>query len=130
MMNENRSTTESNGRDNTGRFAKGNSLAKGNPFARQVSQLRAALLDAVTPEDIAQVVQMLVAKAKDGDMAAVKELLDRALGKARQPLQLHDEEDDQPVTFTLNLGELRGRHPIAPVIDDEDDDDIAGMLEE
>ena len=39
------------------------------------------LLDAVTEEDMRAVVLKLVAMAKDGDVAAVKLLLDRTVGK-------------------------------------------------
>ncbi len=69
------------GRDGHGRFAKGNRISRGNPLARRVARLRAALVRAVTPEDIAAVVEALVKKARSGDVAAARELLDRTLGK-------------------------------------------------
>ncbi len=69
------------GRDGHGRFAKGNRISRGNPLARRVARLRAALVRAVTPEDIAAVVAALVEKARSGDVAAARELLDRTLGK-------------------------------------------------
>ena len=71
-------------RDNTGRFTPGNTAGKGNPHAAKVAQLRAALLDAVTPSDIAAIIQVLIAKAKGGDIHAAKIIFDRVLG---QPLQ-------------------------------------------
>lgn len=76
------STTGSNGdRNARGRFEPGNKLAKGNPHARRVAELRSAALAAVTPEDIAAIIGVLVAKARDGDLAAMKLLLDRVLGR-------------------------------------------------
>jgi len=72
-----------NGRAGNGRFAAGNRLAKGNPFAKRVAELRAALFDAVTPDDIRAVVQMLVSNAKAGDVASIKELLQRLLGPSQ-----------------------------------------------
>lgn len=76
------------GRDKSGRFTKGNPGGPGNPRARQVGALRSAFLDAVTPEDIQVAVRQLIAKSRGGDLPAIKELLDRVLGKANQPMEL------------------------------------------
>lgn len=70
------------GRDPKGRFAAGNPGGKGNPYARQVAALRAALLGAVKPEDLAAIVTKLAARAKAGDVQAAKLLLERLLGPA------------------------------------------------
>ncbi len=43
--------------------------------------MRAALLQAVTVGDIKAIVGKLVEQAKGGDIAAIRELLDRAIGK-------------------------------------------------
>lgn len=69
------------GRDASGRFAKGNPGGPGNPLAGRLSKLRAALVEAVTEDDIKQIAETLVGLAKDGDMAATKELLLRTLGR-------------------------------------------------
>lgn len=71
----------SEARDARGRFGPGNSFARGNSRHRRVAQLRAAMLDAVTPEDVRAVLVALVAKAKRGDVAATRVLLDRLFGK-------------------------------------------------
>ena len=72
----------SDGRDPvTGRFAPGWRGGKGNPLARRVGRLRAELLRAVTPEDIRGVVDALLAEARGGNVAAIRELLDRTLRK-------------------------------------------------
>ena len=63
-----------------GRFAKGNPGGPGNPFAKRVAELRAALFDAVTPDDLKAVVSSLLRDAKTGNVASVKELLQRLLG--------------------------------------------------
>ncbi len=68
----------------TGRFQPGNPGGRGNPFAKRVAALRSALLDAVTPEDIANAIRALIEKAKSGDVAAVRELLDRCIGKPQE----------------------------------------------
>jgi len=67
--------------DDRGRFKAGNPGGTGCPVAARVARLRAALLGAVTPEDLKAVVVALVTRAKTGDLAAIHELLDRLLGK-------------------------------------------------
>jgi hypothetical protein len=83
------------GRESNGRFTVGNKAAVGNPFARQVATRRKALLDALTPEDIAAVGRKLLGQALGGDVAASKVLLSYAIGKpqpAPDPDRLdHDE---------------------------------------
>lgn len=74
----------SNGRDNSGRFAKGNSFGRGNPQAKRAQALRSALFAAVTEEDVKAIVRKLVQEAKDGDTVAAREVLDRTIGKAAQ----------------------------------------------
>jgi hypothetical protein len=76
------STTGSNGRASGGRFGPGNRFARGNPHARRVAALRAALLRAVKPADLAEVAAALLASAKGGDVAATRELMQRVLGPA------------------------------------------------
>ena len=78
------SHTDPDGRDGKGRFTAGNKLAKGNPHAKRVAALRSALLDAVTEEDMRAVIAKLVEMAKGGDVHAIKELLNRTLGKPQE----------------------------------------------
>ena len=80
MGTETPSTTGAIGRDSSGRFAPGNSLARGNPYARRVAKLRSAMLDAVSEEDMRDVIGAMLSKAKEGDTAAARILLDRCLG--------------------------------------------------
>ena len=74
-------TPSANGRTPRGQFAKGNPGGPGNPYARRTAALRSALLDAVTEADIRAVARALVKRAKDGEVPAVRELLDRLLGR-------------------------------------------------
>ena len=69
-----------NGRRADGQFAKGNPGGDGNPFAKHVARLRAVLFEAVTPADLKAVVTALLNQAKGGDVASIKELLQRLLG--------------------------------------------------
>src|SRR5262245_34415646 len=75
------------GRDKNGRFAKGWKGGPGNPFGRRVARLRQALLDAVTEQDVKDVVAALITRAKRYDTAAAKLLLSYAIGK---PVQAAD----------------------------------------
>jgi len=69
------------GRDRCGRFAAGNPGGPGNPQARQVARLRSAMLDAVTTKDMAEITRQLVEMAKGGNVAAIREVFSRCLGK-------------------------------------------------
>jgi hypothetical protein len=80
-MSDVTTTPFADGRDARGRFTKGNSGGPGNPLAGRVARLRFALVNAVTAEDIEQVISALLQQAKDGDVAATKELLSRVLGR-------------------------------------------------
>ena len=102
-MNEsqNPSPAEVTGRKSDGKFAKGNKIGKGNPSARRAQRLRIALLSAVRPGDIRDVVASLITKAKSGDVPSAKLLLDRCLGKTTLPEsqetpkpESEDSEDD------------------------------------
>jgi hypothetical protein len=69
------------GRAANGRFAKGNPGGPGNPFARQVAGFRQEFMAAVTGDDIAVIVRSLIDKAKAGDVAAARLVLQYTLGK-------------------------------------------------
>ena len=78
----------SDGRDSHGRFCKGNRGGPGNPIPQQVSQIRRVLLSAVTEEDLVEIVQSLINKAKAGDTLAAREILDRLMGKAKVTMKI------------------------------------------
>ena len=48
---------------------------------RRVGQLRSALIRAISPADLKQIIRVLIKKAKAGDVQAANLVLDRALGK-------------------------------------------------
>jgi hypothetical protein len=77
-----------NGRAANGRFAPGNKGGPGNPLAKKVAELRSALLASVSPRDVQDIVRRIKREAKNGDIAAARELLDRVLGKAVQAIQV------------------------------------------
>jgi hypothetical protein len=70
-------------RGGNGRFAAGNKAAAGHnaPHARRVATLRSTLLNSVTEQDIQDIASALIAKAKEGDLRAIREVFDRILGQ-------------------------------------------------
>jgi hypothetical protein len=76
------SLSSPNGRTPRGQFAKGNPGGPGNPHAKRVAWLREALLEAVSEDDLRAIARTLVKKAKGGDLPAIRELLNRVIGKA------------------------------------------------
>ena len=73
--------TDAGARDEFGRFGPGNRFSRGNPHAKRVAQLRSALLETVTVEDMRAVAAKLIEMARGGDLPAIRELLERTLGK-------------------------------------------------
>src|SRR5947199_69894 len=69
------------GRDQKGRFAKGNPGGPGNPFAREVAAYRTRLLQRVKEGDVDAVADQLIQQARDGDLAAIRLFLLYVLGR-------------------------------------------------
>src|SRR5262245_719441 len=69
------------GRDANGRFARGNALGKGNPFARRVAALREALFEEIDEAKFRQMVKDLCEMALSKDLAAMRLVLLYMLGK-------------------------------------------------
>ena len=68
-------------RNANGTFAKGNKGGPGNPYARKVALIRNQIIEAVSEDDLREIVQALIKKAKSGDIQAAKEILTRLIGK-------------------------------------------------
>lgn len=97
-----------NGRNGHGQFAPGNQLSKGrgNPNVAQLNRWRSQLPKAITGARLRRVIEQLAQQAEAGEPWAIKELLDRTLGKPVQPidadiLQLSKQE----ITLTLKFGD-------------------------
>ena len=95
-----------NGRDGSGRFAPGNAGGPGNPHAKRVNELRTALMEAVTPDDLRKIIAALVKAAQAGDTAAAREVLDRTIGKPAQTdlLQRVEELEQRVVVYIPDNG--------------------------
>ena len=74
----------------TGQFAAGNPGGPGNPFGKRVAQLRKLLLECVSDQDLKLCVEALVREATEGDIAAIRLVLQYTIGK---PHRLNDTVD-------------------------------------
>jgi hypothetical protein len=70
-----------------GRFGLGNKGGPGNPFARQVAEIRKLLLHTVPGEALAKIVLAMVEKAQAGDVAAAKLVLQYTVGKPAEAVE-------------------------------------------
>ena len=88
--------------DNRGRFAKGNKSAVGRRKrqAEHVGKLRTAMYAAFTADGVLRVVAELETLAEEGNIQAIKEYLDRAVGK---PLPLDVVERLQQIEEALGI---------------------------
>jgi len=64
--------------------------------------LQAALIAAVTLDDIKRIAITLKQQAFAGDLGAIRELLDRLIGKAQQAIELSG-ADSSPLVPVINL---------------------------
>ena len=81
--------------DASGRFAPGNPGGPGNPYAKRVAEIRAALMEAVSDDDLRKIVKALVQKGKSGDVMAAREVLDRLVGRPQTPVELSGDLDQR-----------------------------------
>jgi hypothetical protein len=79
--------------------------------AQQRKWLQQSLMAAITPEDMQEVILMLVERARGGSIAAAKELLDRTLGKPTQEIIVEQQEQRSPDEVRGKLAALLMKHP-------------------
>lgn len=82
------SLSANSGRLPNGRFGKGNRLGIGNPFRIRLHELRSALYAEVKDKDIVMIARKLISMSRKGNIHAIRELLDRLLGKPHQSLEV------------------------------------------
>ena len=99
----------SEGRDASGRFAKGNAGGPGNPYPRRVAALRQALLECVTEDDIRAIAKAVIEEAKTGNVAAAKLIFQYVLGKPDSAANL---DMSAPIAHGANGAVAQG--PAAP----------------
>lgn len=85
--------------------------------------LKESLMNAITPEDMQDVIEMLIRSARGGSIAAAKELLDRTLGKPTQEIIVEQQQDRSPDEVRTRLAALLMAHPeLKSVLNAADDE--------
>ncbi len=82
-------------RDQKGRFGRGNSGGPGNPFGRQMAERRIWITEVITRDTLMAVMATLTKIALDGDIGAIKLILQYGVGKptaAAEPDRVELEE--------------------------------------
>jgi hypothetical protein len=83
-------TPRPNGSKRT-QFKKGNPGGPGNPVGGHIERLRHAFLKKLTPDKIEKIAAKVIKQAEQGVPWACKEILDRALGKATEKVEIKGE---------------------------------------
>ena len=93
------------GKNSRGQFIKGNKCSVGNKSHtnEKAKALKNALIEAVTEKDIQIISKKLMAKAKQGDVAAAKELFDRLWGRAKQEVDLGENATNTLVDIVARM---------------------------
>lgn len=83
-------------RDTAGRFAPGTKAGPGNPFSKQINQLRSALYRSITEGNVNEIIQNMIFKACDPSgkdaVAAAKLVLGYVVS---QPHEIGGDEPDE-----------------------------------
>jgi len=105
---------EATERDPLGRFAPGNQGGPGNPFARLMGMLRCALVRRIKPEAVEAIADVLIERAKAGDVPAARLVLSYGIGKPSEAVN--------PDTLDLAEWDIYRRGPVSL-------DDLRGIVE-
>jgi hypothetical protein len=81
VENEVPQDSENNGRDERGRFARGNRGGPGNPFARRTAAFRRTASEALNCDQIKALMSKLYEQAMSGDVAAARLILSYTAGR-------------------------------------------------
>lgn len=90
------------GRDGAGRFTEGNPGGPGRPKGKRTAELRRELLAGTDINELREVWAKLIELAKGGDLPAIKEVLDRTLGRPVQAVDVEATETG-PMLIQLNF---------------------------
>jgi hypothetical protein len=88
-------TAPAEGRNANGRFAKGWKGGPGNPFAREVARLRAALVRAIDADKMTRLAHRLYEQALEGNVQAAELLLRYCIGRATPAVDPDDLDNDE-----------------------------------
>jgi hypothetical protein len=100
------------GRDNHGRFAPGNAGGPGNPYARQVAELKKAFMELGTREEVLAIGKKMIALAKDGNVQAAKFCYSYWLGKPTTNVQPDQIDLDEVKRLQETVGFMQAAPPV------------------
>lgn len=92
------------GKDENGRFAKGNQIGKGNEEAAAMRHYRKIFREFFTDEKFLEVVRAVHKKASKGDMRAANLIIEYNLGRTPPVFELYTPDDSNAVVdfkFTI-----------------------------
>ena len=98
-MSQSDTTPATSERDNKGHFARGNAGGPGNPYARQVAELRRELLARCTPERLGKIADRMMELAEEGNVSAAKLIFQYVLGKPHEAVSPDRVDIDEVQTF-------------------------------
>ena len=104
--------TNGSGRGSDGRFALGNIGGPGNPFGRRLARNRKVIVEAISEEQLAALVQKVYAAAMEGSVQAQKMLLNYLAGKPA-PVANPDRQNHEE-------WEMRKESPTAAEMEDQE----------
>jgi hypothetical protein len=96
-------------RNERGQFVVGNPGGPGNPHVASLAKNRAALLAAVTEDDLREILRAMIDAAIDGDVAAAKLVLERVCGRSEQSSTSGPSVAVQNILATHTGGGTHGR---------------------
>jgi hypothetical protein len=104
------------GRSKDGQFTAGNKFGSGNPCNKKAQQLRNSLLQTVTEDDLISITKTLISMARNGNLVAIREVLDRALGKPTASIEVtageaREQIEDMTDEELLTLARAEGSGP-------------------
>ena len=101
-----------------GQFGEGNKYGKGNPHAQKVAQLRTAMMEAITTDDLKAIVATLITQSKAGDIQSIKILLPYLIGAVPQsvnPDEIELNEISLESRYIDQIGQINRKRSFGPI---------------
>jgi len=76
-------------------YSKGRHSTKAKGFDRRKNEYKKLLKEAVTTDDFLKLLDVLKAKAYEGDIKAIQLLLEHTVGRATQSIEIDQDQDEE-----------------------------------